>query len=141
MPEPGARPERYGFAEWRILPEDGWNQYWDRIYVPDVTKRRMVNYARFVLARRDGYSPVGLPVHGIALLRGLPGTGKSSLVRGLANLLAAETPDEELLFAEVNTHSLPSQMLGDSQRNTMNLLERALPELAERATATVVLID
>lgn len=135
------REDRYGFSEWRMLPESGWDQYWDRIYVPDETKRRMYNYARFTLSRRKSFSLVGLPVHGIALLRGKPGTGKSSLVKGLANKLAAELEDGELLFAEVNAHALPSQMLGDSQRNTVNLLERALPELAEKGHPVVVLID
>ena len=124
-----------------MLPEPGWDQYWDRIYVPDEIKRRMYNYARFTLSRRKTFSLVGLPVHGIALLRGKPGTGKSSLVKGLANKLAAELDAGELLFAEVNAHALPSQMLGDSQRNTVNLLERALPELAEKGHPVVVLID
>lgn len=144
MPDAPANPtreDRYGFSEWRMLPESGWDQYWDRIYVPDETKRRMYNYARFTLSRRKSFSLVGLPVHGIALLRGKPGTGKSSLVKGLANKLAAELEDGELLFAEVNAHALPSQMLGDSQRNTVNLLERALPELAEKGHPVVVLID
>lgn len=124
-----------------MLPEPGWDQYWDRIYVPEEIKRRMYNYARFSLSRRKTFSLVGLPIHGIALLRGKPGTGKSSLVKGLANKLATEIGDGELLFAEVNAHALPSQMLGDSQRNTVNLLERALPELAEKGHPVVVLID
>ncbi|NND04255.1 MAG: ATP-binding protein [Acidimicrobiia bacterium] len=140
-PQNPTREDRYGFSEWRMLPEPGWDQYWDRIYVPDETKRRMYNYARFTLSRRKAFSLVGLPVHGIALLRGKPGTGKSSLVKGLANKLAAELDEGELLFAEVNAHALPSQMLGDSQRNTVNLLERALPELAEKGHPVVVLID
>lgn len=144
MPDAKANPtreDRYGFVEWRLLPEDGWEQYWDRIYVPDETKRRMYNYARFTLSRRKTFSLVGLPVHGIALLRGKPGTGKSSLVKGLAQKLATEVADGPLMFAEVNAHALPSQMLGDSQRNTINLLERALPELAEKGHPVVVLID
>ncbi len=124
-----------------MLPETDWEQYWDRIYVPDETKRRLFNYARFTLTRRKTFSLVGLPVHGIALLRGAPGTGKSSLVKGLAHRLATEAGDEGLMFAEVNAHALPSQMLGDSQRNTVNLLERALPELAEKGHPVVVLID
>ena len=124
-----------------MLPEDGWEQYWDRIYVPEETKSRLFNYARFALTRRKTFSLVGLPVHGIALLRGEPGTGKSSLVKGLAQRLAKEVIDGDVLFAEVNAHALPSQMLGDSQRNTANLLERALPELAERGHPVVVLVD
>ena len=124
-----------------MLPAAGWDQYWDRIYVPEETKRRLFNYARFTLTRRKTFSLVGLPVHGIALLRGKPGTGKSSLVRGLAQRLVEEVFDGELMFAEVNAHALPSQMLGDSQRNTANLFERALPDLAEKGHPMVVLID
>ena len=124
-----------------MLPQPGWEQYWDRIYVPEDTKRRLYNYARFALTRRDNFSLVGLPVHGIALLRGLPGTGKSSLVKGLAQKMATEELHADVLFADVNAHALPSQMLGDSQRNTMNLLERALPELADKGHPVVVLID
>ena len=124
-----------------MLPAAGGDEYWDRIYVPEETKRRLFNYARFTLTRRKTFSLVGLPVHGIALLRGKPGTGKSSLVRGLAQRLVEEVFDGELMFAEVNAHALPSQMLGDSQRNTANLFERALPELAEKGHPMVVLID
>ena len=144
MPEPPGgevRQDRYGFVDWRMLPKPDWEQYWDRIYVADHVKRRLYNYARFALTKRTSFSLVGLPVHGIALLRGLPGTGKSSLVKGLAQKLATEVVEGEILFAEVNAHALPSQMLGDSQRNTMNLLERALPELADKGHPVVVLID
>lgn len=141
MPEgPGTRQDRYGFIDWQMLPAPGWDQYWDRIYVEEDIKRRLYNYTRFGLTRRSTVSVVGMPVHGIALLRGLPGTGKSSLVRGVADRLAREI-DGGVLFADVNAHSLPSQMLGDSQRNTANLLERALPELVEKGHPVVALID
>jgi SpoVK/Ycf46/Vps4 family AAA+-type ATPase len=123
-----------------MLPSAGWDEYWDRIYVPDSVKRRLYNYAQFALMKRENFSLVGLPIHGISLLRGAPGTGKSSLVRGLAQKLATDVFGE-VLFAEVNAHSLPSQMLGDSQRNTMNLLERALPELADKGFPVIALID
>jgi len=141
VPKNPTREDRYGFVEWRLLPEQGWEQYWERIYVPEATKRRLHNYARFTLSRRKTFSLVGLPIHGIALLRGRPGTGKSSLVKGLAQKLATEDFEDQVMFAEVNAHALPSQMLGDSQRNTVNLLERALPELAEKGHPVVVLID
>ena len=141
LPRSQTRQDRYGFIDWQMLPAPEWDQYWDRIFVPDEVKRRMFNYARFTLTRRKMFSLVGLPVHGIALVRGKPGTGKSSLVRGLAQRLSKEVFDGELLFAEVNAHALPSQMLGDSQRNTANLLERALPELSEKGHPMVVLID
>ena len=144
MPDTSAHSfhqDRYGFVDWTVLPQDGWDDYWDRIFVPDELKTRLLNYARFTIQRRKAFSIVGLPVHGIALLKGAPGTGKSSLVKGVAQKLAAEAGEGGLVFAEVNAHALPSQMLGDSQRNTLNLLERALPELAEKGRPMVVLID
>ena len=135
------REDRYGFVQWQMLPEEGWEQYWDRIHVDADVKSRVFNYARFTLTKRGEVSVVGLPVHGIALLRGKPGTGKTSLVKGVAQRLAKEVVGGPVLFAEVDAHSLPSQMLGDSQRNTANLLERALPELADKGDPMVVLID
>ena len=141
LPRTNSREDRYGFIKWRMLPDASWDQYWSGIYIADETRRRLVNYARFALSRRGEFSLVGLPVHGITLLRGQPGTGKSSFVRGLAQHLATEIFDGDLLFAEVNAHALPSQMLGESQRNTATLLERALPELAAKGYPVVVLID
>ena len=72
------RQDRYGFIDWLVLPQPNWEQYWDRIYVAGQTKQRLHNYAQFVLSRREQMSVVGLPVHGIALLRGMPGTGLAS---------------------------------------------------------------
>ena len=42
---------------------------------------------------------------------------------------------------EVNPHSLPSEMLGESQRNVARLLDNSLPELSLRYPHVVVVID
>lgn len=149
MPEDGNtanwREDRYGFLRWLVLPDHGWRQFWDRIYVPKEVKDRLRSYVDFSLRHRGEFSTVGLPVHGIALLYGPPGTGKSTLARGLAEVVAEGLADDgisdETIFAEVDPHALPSQMLGESQRNTMNLLEKSLPELAEKGKPVVVVID
>lgn len=149
MPESGGAPtwreDRYGFLRWLVLPDRGWRQFWDRIYVPTETKDRLRSYVDFSLRHRGEFSTVGLPIHGIALLYGEPGTGKSTLARGLAEVvaegLAEDGISDETIFAEVDPHALPSQMLGESQRNTMNLLEKSLPELAEKGKPVVVVID
>ncbi|MGH8742278.1 MAG: AAA family ATPase, partial [Burkholderiales bacterium] len=44
-------------------------------------------------------------------------------------------------LAEINPHAFPSDMLGESQRNIMRLLQDTIPELAARRPFTVVLID
>ena len=80
-----------------------------------------------------------MPLHGLILLYGPPGTGKTSLARGLANRLGQHAG--EIIFAEVDAHAMPSQMLGESQRNVANLLERSIPELAAKGPPVVVLVD
>jgi AAA+ superfamily predicted ATPase len=44
-------------------------------------------------------------------------------------------------LVEINPHAFPSDMLGESQRNIMRLLQDTIPELAARRPHTVVLID
>lgn len=139
------REDRYGFIRWLTLPRPDWRQWWDRIYVDESIKRRLASYAGFALRHRGDTSPVGLPVHGIALLYGPPGTGKSSLARGLAEVVAEDLVSngeaEQVIFGEVDPHALPSQMLGESQRNTIDLLEKSLPELAAKGVPVIVVID
>lgn len=136
------REDRYSFLRWTVLPQKSWREYWDRIYVDSGLKERLVAYAQFVLRYRVRYSVVGLPVHGIVLLYGPPGTGKSSLARGLAQVVAETVADADgVIFAEVDPHALPSQMLGESQRNTANLLEKSIPELAAKGLPVIAVLD
>src|SRR5439155_7099533 len=46
-----------------------------------------------------------------------------------------------VLFAEVNAHAFPSQLLGESQRSVARLFDRTLPDLAQRGRPTIVLLD
>lgn len=139
------REDRYGFLRWLPLPRPEWREWWDRIYVDGKSKDRLRSYAVFALSHRAKFSRVGLPLHGIALLHGPTGTGKSSLARGLAQVaaeaLAAEDVADELIYGEIDPHALPSQMLGESQRNTIDLLEKSLPELAARGHPVIVTLD
>jgi SpoVK/Ycf46/Vps4 family AAA+-type ATPase len=84
---------------------------------------------------------ISVPLHRIALLYGAPGTGKTTLIKGAAVEVARKYFPDGLIFAEVNTHAIPSEMLGESQRNTSDLLEKAIPELTRRGMPVVVLID
>lgn len=124
------------------LPDDGWPQRWDRIIVPAQQKERLLNYALFALTHRQRLSTIGLPVHGLVVLAGAPGTGKTTLAGGLADRAARELPGgPEMLFVQVDPHVLPSDMLGESQRATSRLFERTIPDVAKRGKPTVVLLD
>ena len=139
MAQEGLRQDRYGFLRWRLLPHRGWDQWWDRIVVAEGVKRRLDNYSRQAIRLRARFTQVGMPLHGLILLYGPPGTGKTSLAKGLANRLGEHFG--RIIFAEVDAHAMPSQMLGESQRNVANLLEKSIPELAAKDLPVVVLID
>ena len=139
MAKEDLRQDRYGFLRWRVLPQPGWEQWWDRIVVAKEIKQRLDDYSRQAIRLRAKFTQVGMPLHGLILLYGPPGTGKTSLSRGLANRLGEHFG--EIIFGEVDAHAMPSQMLGESQRNVANLLEKSIPELASKGLPVVVLID
>jgi SpoVK/Ycf46/Vps4 family AAA+-type ATPase len=122
------------------LPDDAWLDRWDRIVVADDLKDRLLNYVVFSLRHRERLSAVSMPVHGLVILSGPPGTGKTTLAGGLADRAAREL-GQPLLFVDINPHAFPSQLLGESQRSVARLFERTLPDLAARGLPTVVLLD
>ena len=81
-----------------------------------------------------------LPLHGVILLVGPPGTGKTSLARGLAHRVAESFKGKAFRLIEVEPHSLTSSMLGKSQRAVTELFSQAVAESAERGS-TIVLLD
>ncbi|TMB62648.1 MAG: AAA family ATPase [Chloroflexi bacterium] len=130
-----------GFLSLVELPDDAWRSRWDRIVAPDGLKERLLNFVLFSLRHRARLDPVGLPVHGLVVLSGPPGTGKTTLAGGLADRAARELGGSGLLFVEIDAHAFPSQLLGESQRAVARLFERTLPDLAARGRPTIVLLD
>jgi pachytene checkpoint protein 2 len=122
------------------LPDPAFADRWDRIIVAEDLKDRLLNYLIFSLKHRGRLSGVAMPVHGLVVLSGPPGTGKTTLAGGLANRAAHELR-QPILFVDINPHAFPSQLLGESQRSVARLFERTLPDLAARGVPTVVLLD
>ncbi len=134
-------PGAEGLASLTELPAEGWEDRWHRIIVDKAIKERLLNFGAFFFGARGGYSSVGLPVHGLVVLEGPPGTGKTTLAAGLADQLARDMDNSGVLFLVVDSHGLPSQLLGESQRSVARLFERTLPDIAARGRPVVVLLD
>jgi AAA+ superfamily predicted ATPase len=140
MPEITIPPGVEGIVGLTELPDPAWPDRWDRIVLPADLKDRLLNYMLFSLRHRGRLREVALPVHGLVVLAGPPGTGKTTLAGGLADRAAREL-GEPVLFVDINPHAFPSQLLGESQRSVARLFERTLPDIAQRGYPTVVLLD
>ncbi|HTJ24827.1 MAG TPA: AAA family ATPase [Candidatus Limnocylindria bacterium] len=142
----GAAVLPQGIARVDVLPgphtHDGESD-WDRIVLPDGVKDRLKNQAILTLLHREQLRALGLGPQGLIVFAGPPGTGKTTLARGLAFEVAHELAQERgtTTFIELDPHALPSEMLGESQRAVTRLLTKTIPEYAQRRATTIVLID
>lgn len=119
---------------------DDWNKYYERIYVDEQSKQKLVNFGELEIRLGDVIENMRVSRHGAVLVSGPPGTGKTTIVKGVANLIANRTR-QPVRFHQFKVSQLFSSGLGD----TPELVDEAFGYIIDKARASdkiqVLLID
>jgi pachytene checkpoint protein 2 len=129
-----------GILDKRSLPSPKFTEHWERTILPKCLKEQLKAHVLLELTLRSKIScTAAVPLHGIILLIGPPGTGKTSIAKGVASAAAILLKGAMVTFVQVDPHSLTSSSLGKSQRELSRFLEEEITELAIQGPLIVLL--
>jgi SpoVK/Ycf46/Vps4 family AAA+-type ATPase len=129
-----------GVADARLLPDDSFEAAWSGIFLDGELKDRLLRTAVAGIRLRAAVPFEALPLHGVLLLTGPPGVGKTTIARGLADKVARVVQGlGPWAFIEIDPHALASSALGRSQRSVEQLFGQLLEEQAQQGPLVVLL--
>jgi SpoVK/Ycf46/Vps4 family AAA+-type ATPase len=128
-----------GIHRIRALPETALGGLWNSIIMDEVLKSQLLSQAVLNFTLRGKVDRSVLPLHGIILLLGPPGTGKTSLARGLAHRTAESFKGNKFRLLEIEPHALTSAAMGKTQRAVSELFSQSIAEAATGGPVIVLL--
>jgi pachytene checkpoint protein 2 len=126
-------------AEKLDLPDPDLARAWTAIRVPPSVRERLLAQSVLALQLRHRFPFESMPVHGLIVLSGPPGTGKTTLSRGLANEVARVIKGSKAGFIQIDPHALTSSAHGRSQKEVTKLFHQVIPEFAAERPCIVLL--
>jgi SpoVK/Ycf46/Vps4 family AAA+-type ATPase len=132
--------EAEGILDSRRLPDAGFAAQWESIIVDPLLKQELLAQGVLNYTLRARVDRALVPLHGLILLVGPPGTGKTSLARGLASRIAEAVDGAGgFRYMEVEPHALAGAALGRSQKAVTQLFAQTIAEQADEPL--IVLLD
>lgn len=129
-----------GVQRIQVLPNAELGDLWRSIIVAESVKEQLLSQAVLNFTVRAKVKRSVLPLHGVILLVGPPGTGKTSLAKGLASQTAEAFSGKSFRLLEVEPHALTSSAMGKTQQAVSTLFSQSIAEAALQGP-TIVLLD
>ena len=126
-------------ADQYALPNPELATAWNAIKLPQAVRDRLLAQSLLALQLRQQFSFEMMPVHGLIVLAGPPGTGKTTLARGLANQVATALKGANARLIQIDPHALNSSSFGRSQKEVTKLFQQTIPEHATGGPCFVLL--